>query len=443
MNSTKKNEVTLEVAADAAFLPLVAGFVEKSALAFGLDEAEATALEMASQQLFAYLGHAGAPGQDVWIRCLNRGYYVRVEFDFQAEDITVPAMNMTTSVDIPQALLGLEIEPGREDTHLLIASRMVDRFAFGRSKEGFHFSLTKERTYPGISDSSPPRVTPIKEYSIQQPVAEDLKLLVRMVVHQYESHIIPPPFHFPGKVADMEASGDCRAALALDDQGRIGGGIIWKWDSAKLVECFGPYVVSEPPDSSMARDLLEFCIAAVARSHVLGIICRFPTPELPREYFEPLGTLTFLQDEGGPLEVTALYRHLEEDLGTSVWVHPLTESFLISEYKRLCLPREIRKTSDEGEHTPPFSVLSAEFDRDRGKITLRPIWWGLDAQAVVSEHVKFLKKDRFQCMAFEIDLGKTWQTRFTPALLAEGFEPRYVLPYGGTSDLIVLEYKER
>ena len=441
MNSTTKTGVNLEVTTDAVFLPLVTAFVEKAALALGMDDATAKALMTACGEVFTYLSHIGAAENDVRIRCSGKGYYAQADFDFQAESFNMHAFNMTASYGLPEDLSGEENEQDQEETHLLSASRMVDRFKLAQSDDGFRLTLIKERTYPAASKGGLPKVTPLQSYSVVKPDSEELKIFVRMVVDQYDPHLVPSSFHFPGKVADMAACGDYRAALAVDEEGRIGGGIIWIWENHQMVECYGPYVVSEPSASSMPHDLLDFCIGAIARSRALGLICRYPTPELPLEYFETLGDLTFLQSDGSLLELTAWYRHFDEDLGTTVWAHPLLDDFLAREYERLAFAREIVHTADGGEVSSPFSALSAEFHQAQGRVVLRPLWWGQDALETLAAHVALLQKEWIHCMTFEMDLGHPWETRFAPALFENGFEPRYVLPYGGKSDLIVFEHR--
>ena len=151
--------------------------------------------------------------------------------------------------------------------------------------------------------------------------------------------------------------------------------------------------------------------------------------------------MTFLQSDGSLLELTACYRHLEEDQGTTVWAHPLLEDFLTREYKRLVFAREIRLIADGGEASSPFSVLSVEFHQEQGRVILRPLWWGQDALDTVAAHVGLLQNEWIHSMIFEMDLGHPWETRFAPALFENGFEPRFVLPYGGKSDLVVFEHR--
>jgi hypothetical protein len=187
--------------------------------------------------------------------------------------------------------------------------------------------------------------------------------------------------------------------------------------------------------------LTDHCIGAIARTDAGGLINRYPTPELPTAYFEPLGSLTLHQRNGDALETVAYYRDLAEDLGLSVWAHSSIQAFLTSQYQRLVFAREIRPVTEEGESSSPFSIISAEFDRAPGRVTLRPIWWGGDAEETLTAYVQTLLREELPNIFFQMDLGRSWHCHFTPALMKCGFEPRLLLPYAGKGDLVIFQYK--
>ena len=191
----------------------------------------------------------------------------------------------------------------------------------------------------------------------------------------------------------------------------------------------------------MARALIDFCLGHIARSGAAGLISRYPTPELPKEYFEPLGSLSLSNERYHPLELISYYRHLEEDLGLSVWSDASIEPFLTRTYNQLAFAREITPVRSEGESYSAFSVLSAEFDRSAGQVTLRPVWWGKDSESIVAAYLDMLLKEKFESILFEMDLGKSWHCYFTPALTRSGFEPRLVLPYAGKGDLVIFQHR--
>jgi len=425
-------EVTLSVQAELRFLPVATWFVEKSAIAFGMEEPEALSLMLATEELFAYLCRVNASGH-LLMRCRSGGYYVEQEFVFHADYFNMKAFNITTVPDLDE-------QGGIDETGLLIASRMVDRFQLFEEDGGLRLVLTKEKAYPESAEIVIPLAMPLKEFVVKVPGPEELKFFVHLVNHHYAPQVVPLSFNFPGKVADMAACGACCAAIAVDVAGRIGGGIVWRWEGSKLVEFYGPYLFNQSRESGMAEALVDRCLSATARTKAIGLINRYPTAELPIEYFEPLGSLTSRMEDGSELAFSAYFRHLEEDLGSTVWAHSLIENFLVDQYRRLFFAREIRQVRDEGESGSPFSVLSAEFDRSAGRVTLHPIWWGKDSRETLSAYVDTLRNEGLAGIFFEMDVGTSWQCRFAPALLQTGFEPRLVIPHAGTGDIVVFQH---
>jgi anti-sigma regulatory factor (Ser/Thr protein kinase) len=432
VQSIRKAEVTLSLQADLIYLPVATSFVEKAAAAFGLAESEALSLTLATEEIFVYLC-AAAFDKDIVLKCRSGGYYVDQEFLFEARDFNMKAFNLTASAS-------MDDQDSMDETGLLIASRMVDRFQFFEEGKALRLILTKDKSYPSIDDLSAPDAKPLESFSIRPPDTEEIKLFVSLARKRYASPVTPQGFNFPGKVADMVACGEYRSAIASDQAGRLGGGIVWRWDGIRLVELYGPYILGSP-DSGMSQALIDTCLSNVARIGAVGLICRYPTPELPAEYFEPLGSLIFRNEQNALLELTSYYRHLEEDLGLSVWSHDSIEPFLTNTYSRLAFAREIKAVRSGGESHSAFSVLSAEFDRGAGQVTLRPVWWGSDSESVLAAYVETLLKEKLDGILFEMDLGKSWQCYFTPALSKNGFEPRLVLPYAGKGDLVIFQHR--
>jgi hypothetical protein len=429
-----RQEVTLGLRADLVFLPLATAFSEKAAMAFGLGEPEALALTLATEEVFSYLCAAAAPGGEVQIRCRRGGYYVEQEMVFAARGFDMRAFNVTASA-------ALDEQAGMHETGLLIASRIVDRFQFFKEDQALRLVLVKEKSYPSLSELAVPEAKPLDKFFVRPPDPEELKIFVRRVNDQYPAHNLPLSFGLPGKVVDMTACGEYFGAIAADKTGRVGGGIIWRWVGAKLVEFYGPYLFDQPSQSGMARSVVDACLGSIARTGAIGLINRYPTPELPREYFECLGSLILRTKTGDSVDMPAYYRHLEEDLGLSVWAHPALEPFLSSEYRRLFFAREIKPVRDEGEFSSDFSVLSAEFDRGAGRVTLHPVWWGNDASETLAAHAETLRREELPNIFFEMDVGLPWHCHFTPGLFSSGFEPRLVLPYAGKGDLVIFQLK--
>ena len=436
LRASDTDEITLNLKADLVFLPVATSFVEKGTKAFGLGEPEALALTLGAEEIFAYLCHVGAPGREVQMLCRSCGYYVDQEFIFQARDFNMRAFNLTASASFDD-------EAGYEETGLLIASRMVDRFQFFQEETGLRLILTKEKSYPSLSDLPIPDSKPLPEFSVRPPDSEELKSFVLLVNSHYPAHTIPASLTVPGKVVDMAICGDLHAAVAMDKVGHIGGGIAWRREGTQLVEFYGPYVFNQHAESDMAQVLTDHCIGAIARTSACGLINRYSTPDLPVAYFEPLGSLTLRQRNSTALETIAYYRHLEEDLGLSVWTHSSLDAFLKEQYQRLVFARDIKPVTEAGESSSPFSVISAEFDRLAGRVTLHPIWWGRNVEETVAAYVRTLLKEELPNIFFQMDLGRPWHCHFTPALLKCGFGPRLLLPYAGKGDLVVFQHNAR
>jgi hypothetical protein len=428
-------ELTLSLRAHEPFLQVVTSFVEHSAGALGLAQPEALALTLAAEEVFAYVCQVGGTGREVRISCNTGGYFVRAVLGFQASDFPVAAFNIT-------AAPSFEAPEKARETGLLIASRMVDGFKFSAHGTEFRLTLIKEKAYPEASQQELPPPEPLDAYTIRAPEPEELKILSGLVARDYDAASYPLSFAYPGMLLDMARADQCRAVIAVDDAGNMGGGLIWRWDSERTAECFGPYLFGQGSGEPMARRLLDTCLESLARSRAVGLINRHPTPELPRQYFEMLGTLRFPVPGNGVADITAYYRHLGEDQGRTVWGHSRIHDFLAREYERLVFARDIRQVSQEGEWESPQSALAVEFNRNSSQATVRPVWWGQDAAGNLVRHVHTLRAERIPCILFELDLGRSWHAHFVPAALDAGFVPRFVVPYAGRADLVVFQLME-
>jgi len=427
--------VSLKTHLVPGFLRLVTSFAEESARAFGLNAAEALKLTLACEEIFAYLCRAGRTDETVTIEAANGGYYVHVKFLFKARDFNPRAFNLTAAVS-------LEDTASLEEMGLLIASRSVDRFYIAEElPQGLGLVLIKEKSYPAPAGLQAPEIKPLNNFRIKTPDPDSLKLLARLVTAHYPVHLYPQDFRLPGKVADMVASGEYGAQAAADEQGRIGGGIIWRRVGAGTVESFGPYLFNQPVAPGLSEELLAACIGEIAKTDAIGLLSRYSTPELPKGYFESLGTIDFVQPDGIVKPWPIYYRQLREDPGCRVWAHAGLEAFLRAEYGRLFFAREIRLTRHEGEQRSPYSTFAPQFDRANRQITLRAIWDGADAAENLAQHVKVLKAENLPNIFFEVDLAHAWQAGLTGTLLEQGFLPRLVLPYGGEADVVVFQYR--
>jgi hypothetical protein len=407
-------------------------FVEKAALALGLEEKEALLLTVSAEEIFVHLCES-ASGKEVEIQCAGGGYYVQTEFTIPVENLNLRAFNFSTRIKPDE-------EAFLEDLGLVLASRSVDRFQVWEEKgQGLHLRLIKEKNYPAIEEAAPLPAKPLSRILIRTPSQEELKIFAQMGTGYYPSYVLPPFFRYPGKVVDMAKEGEFKTVIAVDPQGQIGGGILWYWRGIKIMACSGPYLFNQPKDSLLAETLLEEVLKDIARTSALGLLIRYPTAELPLKYFEPLGSFSFFPQEGPPWSITAYFRHLQEDEGSLVWSHPELEPFLHQEFQRMILPRERRVVTDFGEKRNPHSVLSTKFDRGRAMVTLEPMRPGADQEENLSNHLNLLRKEGWRNIFFEMDLAKSWQVEFTPALFKDHFTPRLLLPYAGQGDVVIFQ----
>lgn len=418
----------------APYLPVATGFVEKAAHAFGFGDAEALALTLATEEVFAHLYRVALPqGGTIELACTDGGYYLRVDFSIPLARLDLRAFNLTTAVSPDD-------EAALEELGLVLASRTVDRFWVSQNPGGGHtLSFAKGRRYPKAEGSPPPTPRPLGPLSVRRPTPEELKLFGRLAWLSAQAPLLPEFLGCPGKLVDMVASGEYEAAVAVDRQGAVGGGILWTPLGDRMVECFGPYRVDGGREADVAEALLDACIGAVARSRALGLLNRFPGPDLPGHHFERLGALAIRREDGSVTEVPTRFRLLGEDLGCVVWCHARLEEFVRQEYSRLVLPRQITPTGHEGEARPPHSVLSAECERPHGFVTLRPIARGADFAQTLASHVALFAREGLPNVFFELDLGQAWQSDFVPALLDQGFQPKLLLPYAGRGDLVCFQ----
>jgi hypothetical protein len=432
MANKPKRPLFLKMPIAEAFIPLAAAFVGHGAKGLGLDGEAAEELALAAEEVVAYIAQIVGPGREVEIRCFAESHFIEADISLPVRNLQLRAFNMTSTVSTDD-------EVCLDQMGLLIASRMTDRFRISREGGGnLLLTLTKEICYPEIDLSAPKEGTKaLSQYSLRTPDAARIKWFVRLVNQCYPATQFPKEFRYPGKVVDMAAAGDYHLLLADGPTGEIGAGLAWKWEGLKTVEIFGPYIFHPESHPDMARDLLETCIASVARTSALVLINRMPTPELPEGYLEALRSNADSSSESPQ----ACFRLMHEDMGTVIWSHPDLTGFLQNEYRRLVFPRDIQVVGLDGEAGESFSVLSAEMDRDLGRATLRPIWPGADCEENLAGHVALLRQEAFGSIFFEMDLGNARQAEFTPGLLKLGFVPRMILPYAGIADLVIFELK--
>lgn len=426
----------LSVTADPAFVRVVTAFTEQSALSLGFDHGDALALTLASEEIFSYACGGPSRGVEMGLTCRGRGYCVDLTFRFAASEFDIAAFNLTSKPSVTED--GLV-----EETGLLIASRMVDHFDFSMNGGGVELTLSKDKTYPEVTCVRPEFVHTPDSFEIRAPDIEEIKALFCLAADCQGTGYVTPDISHPGKLVDMMVSGEYESAVAAGPGGEVLGGVLWHDTINKLIEFYGPYTAHGPLREAVSRSLTERIISANARKNAVGLICRLPTPDLPLDYFERLGSLTLVGAGEQEYRVSAYFRLLREDPGASIWCHQDLEEYLRDYYKRFAFAREIRTTAYAGERIPGRAALAARFNRMASSAFLRPVWFGVDAEETLLAYGDTLQSEGFSGIFFIMDLGKQWHCGFTPALAHAGFTPQFVVPYGGKSDIVIFQRAHR
>lgn len=429
MNKSKRRELSLGLGLEASFLPVAAAATEQAALAFGLDNKEALQLTLAVEEVLNHLVEVGSSGEHISLQLADGLYYMEASIAFPLKELNLRAFNLTSGVS-------LEDESQLSEMGLLIASRMVDRLQLSLKNNVMRLGLYKEKAYPEAGGLKALPAEDTDQLTILTPGPEDLKCFCQGVTATQPGHYYPSFFRRPGKFVDMVKSGDYSALLAYNSKKQVLGGIAWRQEYEKTIECFGPYLFRDSREAAEA--LLEGFLEQVGRTKAPGVLsrCLAPGPAVER-HFERLGTADFYASGANPVQRTAHYRQLCEDTGSRVWAHPDLAVFLKEEYRRLFLPREVREVKNMGEHAGPCSVFCCDFDQ--GEVTLRPLAAGADAEVNLARHLKLFAGENIKNIYFELDLGEEWHAQLTPALSSSGFQPCFILPHAGKGDLVLFQ----
>lgn len=433
MPKVDTDRLELVTNSDLGLLRVSTAFVESAAIAFGLAENETLALTLAVEEIFVYLCDIIPQKDVVRINVLGKGYQVETEFIFSSDDFDLHAFNLGCVPDHSGA------DECNDETGLIIASRMVDSFSLDQSGSKLRLKLVKEKYYPEIDQLAGANPVLKGKFHIEEANPEQMKDLIRVVSVNYPKINVPDAFRFPGKLIDMALRGYYRIAVALDEAGTIAGGLVWKWESERLVTFRGPFLLAECKDQDISQRLVDFLLERVARTNAIGVMSMWPTSDLPVGMFEKLGSHYFFEHDQRT-EVNAYFRHLDEDYGSVIVVHSCISEFVKRKYEELFLARNVESLVYTGETKQAHSVISTKIFRNFNKVTLRPVIYGHDAAENLRAHLNLLISDGIPNIFFDMDLGFPDYSMFAPALLECSFEPCYLVPMAGKSDTVVFQY---
>ncbi len=432
---TQQSVIEMSVPFELAYCSVVRSYVESSSLAMGLGEDEARSLMSAADELFSYLCREYAPTAKARILCTGGIYFVRIDFVFPFAKLDLHALNLARPVCAGDFARSSE-------AGLAVVARVVDRFEMDYNRENYiRMSISKNKEYPATADGPAPAQPVTGQYKITAPDTEEIKAISQALRAASGAECCPRSFAVPGKLADMVIAGDYEARIVRGHRGELGGCILWHSMTEKTVECFGPFVFGAAAAEAMAKDLIESCLNAIARTKAQSLICRQTGMVPPPGYFEHLGSYSMKRREGGSFLTSTYYRSIGEDEGAVVWCSPGFDDYLRAEYDRLVFPRQIRIAQNHGETRGARSVISADFDGDQSLITLNPVLSGTDNGANIAAHQDLTRRENILNAFFQVDLGLAWQTEFMPPLRELGFVPRMVLPNAGAGDLVVFTWE--
>ena len=187
------------------------------------------------------------------------------------------------------------------------------------------------------------------------------------------------------------------------------------------------------------RDLLDAALAKMARGQTICLVNIEPAEEMPSGYFDVLGILA---NDGPECQKSVLYRQLAEDQGTVAYILDCLHQFLQETYTRLALPRHIQLVHQAGERQAESSALSTVIDWELRQASLAILAPGGNIKENLNNHVTFLREQGISRILFQLDLGQAAEALLGQEILAAGFEPRLVLPWGGTGDILLFRFRE-
>lgn len=413
------------------YLSDVIALTENLSVTHTFDDRETSSLTLAAEEIFLYLCQTGSPGEKVDITASGGLYYAQLDFIFSETELDFRAFNLTYKPDY-------ENEEGIAELGLLLASRQVDQFSLTREPNHMlRLAVVKEKRYPSAD-----RLQDVHgrgaagDYTVRLASPKDAEIFAGLA-NYYAVTQLPAFLKYPGKTRDMVSSGGYACAVAQDDRGEQCGGIVWQSGASNMIECFGPYIFDRPGRIGLNSSLLDACLNDLAKTSAVGLINRYPGNTLPPGYFDELGSYSVYNDDNSAAVQVVYFRQLREDPGAKVWADPSLDDFLIQEYRRLVLPREVEFVLPEESDRTGYSVLTTRMQREQSTVALSLLWPGKDIEQNISLHVKLLEEEKWSNISAEIDLGKPWQAGFAQALLKNGFMPRIVLPHSGQRDVVI------
>jgi hypothetical protein len=418
-----------------SFLPMAMEFADKGARGFGYNDHETGGLALAVEELFSFYVRQAAVNSSVEIELEDQGYRLALSISFRTANPDMRAFNLTWRV----------IHDSEESLAMLgpmIAARSVSglRLDFG-ADERVVIRMTRDRDYAPASAVPLPPTGVVKTLRLADPSPDDLRHFAAMAVVS-GSPFIPPFLARPGMAADMLTAGKLNALLVLSGEWIVGG-VLWQSLTDNCLELYGPYLFNDDPDDAILTLLMDEAVGRISRSRSRGLMRRQgPLPGHER-FFDFLGDLEMSAINGNCERSTYYYRQLREESSGVVYCTGSLAAFLVDQYDRLCLPRQVRETGGAATRMCDASVLAVELEYPRSLAIIRPLCAGKDMAANLTAHLDLLRDEGIINFIVEINTGRVEDTAFADALEETGFVPRLLIPDAGQGDLVVYDHSGR
>lgn len=410
-----------------AQMPMAVTFVETVTKAAGMPEAETGMLVLSAEELFMTLCNS-MPGVTITLRCRDRRHAVDMLLQIPQAPPDLRIFNITARLDH-------DSDQGLEQMGLYLASRACDQFGIRQlPMGGWEIMLRKERRYPAQSaDTVPLPVSLANLLLTTTPAPEAVKQLSLLIAQQYAAFQFPEQFTPCGRLLDKLASDVYGVVLAHTENGIVAGGLLWRTDGERIVECFGPYLNVSEGHEQLSTLLCEKAVEQFGRSNRLGLVLYAPQRPPASAGFEEAGSLTTPSGS-----IWTGYCMLAEEFGAAASVPDALRPWYQEFCSSMALARQVHCYHDNGEGGDGLTLFAARLDRGTGMARLTPLLVGRDAAAVLAAHLELLESDGFSSVYCCLDTGHPFDALLAPYLLQQGFTPCLLVPWGGSGDLIHL-----
>jgi|GEM_PF-1618832 hypothetical protein len=418
-------ELKLEL--DPARMPVAVAFVESAAQSAGFEERERSLLALSVEELFLALCST-MPDSEVWLQFRDLRYAAEVCFRFPQPPPDLRIFNITARPDH-------ESDEGLANMGLFLASRACDQFSVQQIAQGdWEILLRKERRYPTTGQLQAAAATPCNGWSISTtPSPDAVKQLSNLIAAQYATAQFPEAFTPPGLLLDKLASANYGVILAQGDRGELAGGLIWRTTGRRIVDCFGPYLNSPADPEQLVDALCEQLCHLFGRSSYLGMMLYAPQAVPASAGFEPSGSL-----DRSTGSIWTGYRMLAEEFGAMACLPEELIPFYRHWSDGMALTRQLRVYHDSGESGNRLTLFGTRLNPTAGMAQLTPLLVGRDAGQILAEHLDLLDNEGYSTICCTLDTGRPFNSLLAPHLLAHGFTPRILVPWGGDGDLLQL-----